>query len=189
MLVAIGSTNSAKVMGVQEVLSKSKRFSQAQLISVKTSSGVSDQPLSLSETTQGAKNRAEAAFKHSPQCLLGFGIESGLMEAPDTSSGYLLVSVCSIFNGSHHAIGLSTGFEIPPSLLELMLNHKKDLTQACLETGISKNAHIGSQEGLVGILTHNQIDRKEYSKQAVLTALAQYEFPDWYFLPELTIKR
>lgn len=179
MFVTVGSTNEAKILAVKEVLLDSVRFSKVRVIECSVSSDVSDQPISLQETIQGAKNRAKNAFKKC-DCTYSFGIESGLMEAPETSSGYLHVSACCIYNGINYHTGLSTGFEIPPQILELILNKKMDLSQACLHSGISSNNKIGSTEGLIGVLTRGKIDRKEYSKQAVIAAILQLENCEWY---------
>lgn len=179
-IIAVGSTNEAKVLAVKEVVMVSTFFSQAQVIPLSTQSRVSDQPLTLQETILGAKNRARDAFEKCVGCHYSFGIESGLMEAPETATGFLHVSVCSIHNGKRDFIGLSTGFELPPKILELLLVNKMDLTQACLQSGISQNAKIGSTDGLVGILTKGRVDRKEYSKQCVLSAILQLENSNWY---------
>jgi inosine/xanthosine triphosphatase len=184
MIIAIGSTNEAKVQAVKEVLKSSSHFEKAKVISLLISSGVSDQPLSLEETIQGAKNRAKNAFGKCDSCQYGFGIESGLMAAPGTSTGYLNISICCIYDGDSVHTGMSCGFEVPVQALELLIEKKMDLTQACLNTGITKNSNIGSTEGLIGILTKGKIDRKEYSKQCILLAIAQIEHADWY-LPQV----
>ena len=179
MVIAVGSTNEAKVLAVKEVLQDSPYFSKIKVVGLAAGSDISDQPISLQETIQGAKNRAKNAYN---QCLCkySFGIESGLMEASETSSGYLHVSACCIYDGINYYTGLSTGFEIPPQILELVLNKKMVLSQACLHSGISSNTKIGSTEGLIGILTRGKIDRKEYSKQCVIAAVLQLENYEWY---------
>jgi len=179
MIIAVGSTNKAKVLAVKEVLLDSVYFSKVKVIEFSVSSDVSDQPISLQETIQGAKNRAKNAFEKC-DCKYSFGIESGLMEASGTASGYLHVSACCIYDGINYHTGLSTGFEIPPQILELILNKKMDLSQACLHSGISSNTKIGSTEGLIGVLTKGKIDRKEYSKQCVIAAVLQLENYEWY---------
>lgn len=55
-----------------------------------------------------------------------------LMEAYETSTGFLHISICCIYDGENSYIGLSTGFELPPQILELILDKKMDLSQACL---------------------------------------------------------
>jgi|SRR5579872_1039434 len=180
MMIAVGSTNEAKVLAVKEIIKGSSDFSHAEVRSFSTHSDVSDQPRSLQETIQGAKNRARNAFEQCQACNYGFGIESGLMESQDVSTKYLHVSVCSIYDGVNYYTGLSTGFEIPPQILKLILNENMDLTQACLHSGISSNPKLGSMEGLIGILTRGRVNRKEYSKQCIAAALLQLENAHWY---------
>lgn len=186
IIIAVGSTNEAKVLAVKESLLDSPSFLHAKVISVATDSGVSDQPLSLQETIQGAKNRAKNAFNLCDSCKLGFGIESGLIEASDVSTGFLHTSACSIYDGKNYYTGLSTSFEVPPKILELVLDKKMDLTEACLEAKITSNVNIGSTDGLIGILTNGKIDRKKYSKECVIAAILQLENAQWYVDKEET---
>ncbi len=179
MIIAVGSTNQAKVLAVKEVLLDSPYFFTFKVVECQVGSDVSDQPISLQETIEGAKNRARNAFEKC-DCKYSFGIESGLMEAAETLSGYLHVSVCCIYDGNNYHTGLSTGFEIPPQILDLILHKKMDLSQACLHSAISSNIEIGSTEGLIGVLSKGKIDRKEYSKQCVIAAVLQLENYDWY---------
>lgn len=178
MIIAIGSTNNAKIRAVEEAVQNSIYFSNIKLISFAVRSDVSEQPLSLQETIQGAKNRSKNAF-YQCDCKYSFGIESGLMKA-ETSTGYLHVSACCIYDGNNYFTGLSSGFEIPLPILDLIFKKQMDLTQACLHSGISNNSKIGSTEGLIGVLTKGKIDRKEYSKQAITMAILQLENSDWF---------
>jgi len=179
MVIAVGSTNKAKILAVEESLLDSTCFSKVAVIALQVSSDVSDQPLTIQETIQGAKNRARNAFNQC-DCKYSFGIESGLIEAPETASGYLHVSVCCIYDGINYYTGLSTGFEIPHLILKLILDEKMTLSQACLHSGISNNTKIGSTEGLIGILTKGKIDRKKYSKECITAAILQLENEEWY---------
>jgi inosine/xanthosine triphosphatase len=180
MLVSIGSTNKAKILALEEVLKTYPRFAEVKIISVSVPSDISDQPLTLSETIEGAKNRAKNSFEACNHCQYGFGIESGIFEAPGTRTGFLHGSICAIYNGADFHIGLSTAFEVPPLILNLMRDQKMDLSQACLSSGISTNVKIGSEEGLIGILTQGRVDRKAYSKQCIIPALVQLEHAEWY---------
>lgn len=182
MMTAVGSTNEAKILAMKEALQDSPHFQNVNIIGLAVNSDVADQPISFQETIQGAKNRAKNAFEQC-ECGYSFGIESGLMTASETASGYLHISVCCIYNGKTYLTGLSTGFEIPPQILELILNKKMDLSQACLHAGISTNTNIGSTEGLIGILTKGKVDRKEYSKQCITAVTPQLGNGDWYKSP------
>lgn len=180
MLFVVGSVNSAKVSAVQEAVKEIACLGHATVVALPASSEVSDNPLSLDETIRGAKNRAKNAFKSYSGASHGIGIESGLMEAPGTATGSFNICICAIYDGKNWFTGLSCGFEVPPEILSFVKDRKMDLSQACLASGISSNPNIGSTEGLIGILTRGKVDRKEYSKQAVQTALIQLEHSSWY---------
>ena len=182
MIVVVGSTNEAKVFAVKEVIQESSFFPNAQVLSFSAISNVSEQPLTLEETMRGAKNRARDAFSKC-KCNWSFGIESGLMETSHATTGFLCISICSIFDGKNDFIGLSTGFELPPRILKLILDQKMDMNQACLHVGISQDVNLGSKEGLIGILTKGKVGRKEYSKQCIETAVLQLENSEWYQYP------
>ena len=139
-----------------------------------------EQPLSLEEIIQGAKNRAYNAFQASQPCSYSIGLESGLFKAPGTMTGFLEASICSIFDGTNHHIGMSCGFEIPPAILELVLTKKLNFSEACHHAKITEHAHLGSKEGLIGLLTKGKIDRKKYTKQSIITALIQLENASWH---------
>jgi inosine/xanthosine triphosphatase len=180
MIITVGSINPVKVKAVEEVIKKYARIADAQVLSFSVPSQVSEQPLSLKEIIQGAKNRARNAFNTPLLCNYGFGIESGLFEVPESRTGYLESCVCCIYDGVNYYIGLSCGFEIPPRILDLILNKGITLSVACYESGITNSENLGSEQGLIGILTEGKINRKEYTKQSIITALIQIQNSDWY---------
>ncbi|MBS0603666.1 MAG: inosine/xanthosine triphosphatase [Verrucomicrobia bacterium] len=180
MLIAIGSTNPVKVQAVEEVVRDYPQFAHAAFRSVSVPSEISEQPLSMEEIIRGAKNRAKNAFTSCEGCHYSFGIESGLFEAPGAQTGYLEACICCIYDGSNYHLGLSCGFEVPPKVLQHVLNDGMDLNQASNSAGISGNPKLGSAEGIIGILTKGRIQRKEYTKSCVTTAMIQLENADWY---------
>ncbi|MBI5346476.1 MAG: inosine/xanthosine triphosphatase [Chlamydiae bacterium] len=179
MIIAIGSKNKVKVEALEETLKTYPMFSKAKIISVDANSEISNQPLSLSETIQGAKNRAKNAFKNS-NCSYSFGIESGLMQVLESNSGYMEVAICSIFDGRNFSLGQSCSFELPQRLIDLMLNQKLSLQEACFNLKLTNNPKLGEAEGAIGVLTQGRILRKDYTKQAIITALIQLENSDLY---------
>lgn len=180
MTLALGSTNPIKIEALEEVIREYPDLSQATVVPYAVSSDVSEQPLSLEEMIRGAKNRAKKAFYANHRSTYGFGIESGLFEAPGAQSGFLEASICAIYDGSNHFIGLSCGFEVPPQILELVLQKKMDLSQACHHSGVTSDPKLGAGEGLIGLLTKGRIDRKKYTKQCITTALIQLENARFY---------
>lgn len=172
MKIKIGSVNGVKVDAVKEILQDYPHLKDAAIFAVEVLSGVADQPKSLEETIQGAMNRAKGTFK---DCDYSFGIESGLMAVPNTKTGFMDVCVCAIYEGKEYHLGLSSAWEAPKEVAGYMLNDGLDMNEAAYKAGLTKNRNVGSAEGLVGIMTKGRLTRKEYTKEAIRTALIHLE--------------
>jgi inosine/xanthosine triphosphatase len=172
MKIHIGSKNQIKIKAVEELLRDYPHLKDAEIFSFGATSGVSDQPKSLDESVRGAMNRAKEVFRGSTYSL---GIESGLMSVPNTKSGFMDVCVCAIYDGTEFHLGLSSAWEAPPHVTAYMLDEGLDMNDAAIKAGLTNNPHVGSAEGLVGILTKGRLDRKAYTKEAIRTALIHLE--------------
>lgn len=169
MKINVGSQNPVKISAVEEILKDYPHLSGAQVIGVKASSEVSDQPKSLEETVLGAKNRARNAFK---DCVFSIGLESGLFSVPHSKTGHMDTCICCIFDGKEYHFGMSSGWEFPKKeVLDLIFNNGLDMNQAMFEAGLTSKKNIGSEEGAISFFTKGRLDRKEYTKQALRTAL------------------
>ncbi len=177
MRIGVGSTNPVKVQAVRELALVYDLLRDADIISFDVASQVSDQPKSIGETVQGAKNRAKAAFEG---CDLGFGLESGFMEVPGTKTGMLDCGVCAIYDGKDFAIGISSAFECPPVVMKLVHEESLDLNQAFHKIGLTKDPKIGSSQGAVGLLTKGRIPRLEYTIQSIIMAMIHLENAELY---------
>lgn len=172
MKIIVASTNPQKIKAVSDLILKYDFLAKANIEGVNVNSGVSDQPKSLEETVQGAINRAKSTFNNTDY---SFGIESGLMKVPHTKNGIMDVCVCAIFDGENIHLGLSSAFEPPKKIVDLIHNKGMNMSDACLEAGLTNNPNLGSSEGLIGILTRGRLDRLAYTTQAVMTALIHLE--------------
>ncbi len=168
MKITVGSTNQVKVGAVRDMIAQYSILAGAEVVGVNVPSGISEQPKSLEETVRGAMNRAKAAFSDSD---LSFGIESGLMVVPYT---------CVIYDGTECHIGISSAFECPPKVVELVHGEGLDLNQAFFKAGITDNPKIGSANGAIGLLTKDRLTRGDYTKQAITMALIHLENPEMY---------
>jgi inosine/xanthosine triphosphatase len=177
MKIKIGSKNKAKVEALEEVLMDYDDLKNAEIISEEVESEVADQPKSLEETIRGAKNRARKIFE---DCEYSFGIESGLMEIPDSKDNFVDITVCVIYDGKKFSSGFSSCFECPKEISRLMLEEDLNMSEAALSAGLTKNPKIGSAEGLIGLLTKGRMTRKDYTKQAIVLALIQIENRELY---------
>lgn len=169
MKIVVGSKNPAKVEAVREILQDYPHLKDAEVEGIEVASGVPEQPRSIEEMTQGAVNRARAAFG---DCEYSIGLESGIMKIPHTKSGYLEGCVAVIFDGTDHHLGLSSGFESPDTeIVRLVIEEGYDFATAANMTGITNDPAIGKNQGVIGILTKGRLDRKAYTKEALRTAL------------------
>jgi len=173
MKIKVGTKNKAKLESVEEIIKEYPHLSDCIIEGLEVSSGVADQPRSLDETINGAMNRAKDSFV---DCDYSIGLESGWMSVPKTKSGYMDVCACAIYDGNEFYLGLSSAWEFPdPSITNLIINEGLDTTQAVNRIGLTNNTQIGSQEGVISILTKGRMNRKEYTKQALRTALIHLE--------------
>jgi inosine/xanthosine triphosphatase len=177
MKIGIGSTNPVKINAVKEIIPLYPFLVGAEVISVNAQSKVSEQPKSITETVQGAKNRALAAFQGHD---MGVGLESGLIEVPGTKTGMMDCGVCAIYDGMDYAIGVSSAFECPPKVMELVRSEGLDLNQAFFKAGLTTNPKVGSAEGAIGLLTKNRVTRLDYTKQSLVMAMIHLENAKFY---------
>tara|TARA_Y100000310_G_scaffold331173_1_gene404256 strand:- start:3362 stop:3904 length:543 start_codon:yes stop_codon:yes gene_type:complete len=174
MKINIGSMNRVKIDAVKEMIDDYTIFSRGhgwfEFCGIDVDSGVYKQPRSLEETLEGARNRATAAFEES-DCDYSFGIESGLMEVVNTKTGYMNTCACVVFDGKDYHTGLSSCFEYPQEVMDLVLREGLEINEAVHKLGLTNNPKIGSGEGFVSALTNGRLNRKNYVKQAIMMAL------------------
>ncbi|HEY4499651.1 MAG TPA: inosine/xanthosine triphosphatase [Candidatus Paceibacterota bacterium] len=177
MKINVGSKNNIKVSAVKEALDLYQDFKNAAVEGMSIQSAVSEQPKSMEETVRGALHRAKIVFQN---CDYSFGIESGLMQVPNTKTGYMDFTVCAIYDGQRFHLGLSPALECPPIVIQRVFADNLDLDGALHQSGITQNQDIGSAEGMIGLLTKGRITRKDYTKQAIMMAMIHLENKEYY---------
>ena len=177
MKIHVGSKNPVKIRAVQETCSEYPFLAEAEVIGVEVESGVSEQPKSIQETIQGAKNRALNSFK---DCDYSIGHESGLIKIPETKTGYMNIDFCIIYDGKDFHIGSSPLFEYPIEVIKLVLEHGLDISEAFLKAGLTQDEKIGVSVGAIGILTKGRLNRTDYTKHATRMALIHLENLELY---------
>jgi inosine/xanthosine triphosphatase len=177
MKINVGSKNDVKIKAVEEIFAEFSNFQPAKIFGVEVDSEVHKQPKNIEQTMQGAMNRAKNAFV---DCDLSVGLEGGLVEMSNTKSGYMNVTICAIYDGKRFHLGGSSLFELPKSLVDLIFGKKYEMSEAAKEAGFAHDTNLGKREGMIGVLTKGVLDRKGYSKQAVLTAVIQLLNPEHY---------
>lgn len=172
MKIKVGTHNPLKVRATRNVMEKI--YTNVDVEGIEVDSGVGDQPIGLDETIQGAVNRARNAFLDAD---LSVGIESGLLAAPHSITGYLDLQWCAIYDGERVTLGVSAGFEYPPVVVEEVLKGQEVGEVMDEVTGVEK---LGQKTGAVSILTKGLLDRTENTEQCVLMAMIPRMNSDLY---------
>ena len=131
-------------------------------------SDISDQPMSVDETYQGALNRIKNAKKLVEEADFYCGIEGGLEFFKDQCYAFAWIV---IDNGKTIGKARTGSFMLPPKVVELIeegmeLGHADDI--------VFGHSNSKQKQGSVGILTHDRLDRTGYYKHAVLLALIPF---------------
>ena len=170
-VVTVGSTNPVKLQAVQASFSAYFPKEDFHFQDRAAVSGVEAQPFSLDEIIQGAKNRAQLAVQASD---FGVGLEGGLFPCASSNSGYFEITACAIYDGQRFAVGLSSAFEHPQAVIDLVRQRGVTISTAYYLAGLTTNTCIGAAEGAIGLLSQGRLTRNEYSQQAVFCALVAY---------------
>ena len=161
MRVAVGSTNPSKVLAVKKAWIL---LGDAEVLGVKVSSGVREQPRSLKEVIIGARNRALNAL-NKINADYGVGIEAGFMEIPIYEEKVIDVQAAVIVDKEgYETIGFSPAFEVPSQAL----NYD---TLGKYMAKVTGRAKINEEIGAIGYLSLGTITRMELTYYAVIMAL------------------
>jgi len=177
MKIVVGTKNPSKIEALKEILKQYPDFCGSEISNKEVASGVSHQPLTLEETIEGAMKRAKNCFGN---CDYSVGLESGLMKVPETKTGYMDTTACAIYDGKNFHLGLSSCFEYPIKVTKYVLENNAELSDAFRDLGLTTKQKIGEEEGIIGVLTKGKYNRKEYTKEAIRTALIHLENKDLY---------
>lgn len=170
MKIIVGSTNPTKIDAVRKAVLLYSFLKNAEVAGITVASGVSDQPKTIEETIRGAVNRARNAYNN---CDYSIGLESGLHDFPVI--GYMDLTACIAYDGQRIYSGLSPAISLPQAVIDLVLEKNVNLNDASREAGLTSNQELGKNEGFVGVLTKNRINRLDYTMPAIIFALSAVE--------------
>ncbi len=167
--LVVASTNPVKT---QAALNGFQRMFPQEIFSavpLSVPSGVSNQPMSSSETLRGALNRADAARGLHPEADYWVGIEGGVEEAAGELAAFAWVAVLSATASGKARTGT---FFLPPRVAELV--------RQGIELGEADDIIFGAvnskqQNGAIGLLTGDVIDRAGLYEHAVVLALVGFK--------------
>jgi inosine/xanthosine triphosphatase len=136
---------------------------------VSVPSGVSGQPLSDEETLKGALNRANNAQNAVSDADFWVGIEGGIEEKQSEVEVFAWVVIKS---KQKYGKGRTGVFFLPPKIAEL-IKQGKELGEA--DDIIFGRSNSKQENGTVGILTDDVVDRTKYYTEAVIFALIPFK--------------
>ncbi|ABO35546.1 protein of unknown function DUF84 [Methanococcus maripaludis C5] len=161
-VVSVGSTNPVKVSAVEKAIAKT--VGNMLVTPSDVESGVPNQPNGFEETFKGAYNRAKGAFEK-VNSVYGIGIEAGMVEIGEKK---LDIHICVVYNGLDYSVGTSQGFQIPKEISD-KIDEGFECGSVTEETYGIKN--IGQKNGLIGVLSDDNILREELCINSVIMAM------------------
>ncbi len=172
--IIIASHNPVKVQATLRGFQR--RFPQEEFSIDRLSvpSGVSDQPSSDQETLAGAMNRATQASRLLPSADYWAGIEGGIQEWGEDMVAFAWVVVLSqALTGKGR-----TGTFFLPKEVRSLIRQGKELGEA--DDLVFQQVNSKQENGAVGLLTGDAIDRARLYEEAVILALIPFKNPGLY---------
>lgn len=171
--IVVASKNPVKLDAVLEGLSVFLH-EEIELLGVSVESGVSDQPMSDTETLLGAESRVKNTHDQFHGFDYYIGIEGGV---ENSSSGLMAFAWIVISNGKQIGKARTTTFMLPPRVAELV-HQGYELGDA--DDMVFAKSNSKQQNGAVGLLTNDAITRKILYLPAVQLAFIPFLNPELY---------
>jgi inosine/xanthosine triphosphatase len=172
--IVIASRNPVKVKAVVNGFQRMFPEEKFEIRQEEVPSGVSVQPMTDEETLSGAINRAKNAALRCPEGDYWVGIEGGITDDGKEMTAYAwIVVLTSGLTGRSR-----TGTFILPPAVATWIRQGLELGEADdLVFGLSNSKQ---ENGAIGILTGNVIDRAALYEHAVILALAPFKNESLY---------
>jgi len=170
--ISVGSQNPVKIAAVKN--SVKKIWADAEVVAVKVSPGVGEQPTSDDEALEGAANRAQESLQKTGSDL-GIGLEGFTV---DTEYGMFLSGwVVAVDRNGEMGIGGGGKLLLPEEVAGKIRKGR--------ELGPVMDEFVGDyntkqKQGAVGILTNNLVTRTDAFERCVIYALAKFFNSDYY---------
>lgn len=174
MKIVIASKNPVKINATLNGFKKMFPQETFEIESVSVPSGVSDQPLSDEETFNGALNRTNNVSNEVQDADFWVGIEGGIEEKQSEMEAFAWAVIKS---NNKYGKGRTGTFFLPPKIAEL-IKQGKELGEA--DDVVFGRNNSKQENGAVGILTDNVVDRTKYYTEAVVLALIPFKNVELY---------
>ena len=172
--VIIASKNPVKIQAAALGFQRLFPHEVFQFEGISVPSGVSDQPMSNTETLQGAMNRAENAQQEVPTADFWVGIEGGIEKMGTEMEAFAWIVVKTT-----EKVGKArTGSFFLPQRVVALVDAGKELGEA--DDIVFGDSNSKQKSGAVGLLTGDVIVRATYYAEAVVLALIPFNRPELY---------
>ena len=177
--IVVASQNPVKIEAVVNGFQRMFPSQEFIVQTVAVPSGVSPQPRSDAETLQGAINRTVEAAHRLPDADFWVGIEGGVDEM--IAGETVAFAWVAVRSSRQMGRGRTGTFYLPPAVTDL-LRQGKELGEA--DDIVFGRTNSKQENGAVGLLTGDVIDRAQLYEHAMILALIPFKNPGLY-LPEL----
>ena len=174
MKIIVASKNPVKIRAALKGFEKMFPKEKFAIEGISVPSGVPDQPTSDRESLNGALNRAKNASKAYLNADFWVGMEAATTESDGEMRSYSWVVVKS---KNKIGKGRTTTYILPEKIASLI---KQGMELGDADDLVFKKKNSKQENGSVGILTHNVIDRVEMYWPAVAMALIPFKNPELY---------
>ena len=167
--VVVASRNPVKLRSVAQGFGRMFPGTAFDLVAAAVPSGVGQQPMTDVETLFGAQTRAENAAAVLPEADFWVGIEGGLqsLDGEWTSFSWVVVR-------SHDKVGRGrSATYFLPAVVAALVQQGVELGEA--DDRVFGRSNSKQENGAVGILTGDVIDRTALYEQAVILALIPFK--------------
>ena len=173
-MIALASHNPVKIQATLNGFRRMFPGEEFVVEPVSVPSGVSDQPMSSAETLAGAANRATRAAEAVPYADFAAGIEGGVEEEEGGMAAFAWIVVVS---HGRRGIGRTGTFYLPPRVAGLL---REGMELGDADDVVFNRSNSKQDNGAVGILTGDVIDRVRLYEHAVILALVPFRNPTLY---------
>ncbi len=172
--IVVASKNPVKINAVAKAFEKVFPSLTVEITGVSVKSGVSDQPNNDLEALKGAYNRAQNAVSL-VKADFWVGIEGGVEDKDFGMEAFAWV----VIKGKNGKLGQGkTGIFYLPSQVAALIRQGKELGEA--DDIVFGKTNSKQENGAIGILTDNIIDRTSYYAEAVIYALIPFKNSQLY---------
>jgi len=173
--VVIASENPVKIEVAKQAFLSCFPNENFEYISVKSQSGIPDQPMGDEQTILGVKNRIEFIKSKYPEADYFVGQEGGLIDTGKEMHETAFVGIED--KNGFFALGKTASFLIPFKIAEFVRQGDELGTANDKVTGLVNSKQAG---GVISTITDGIIDRTKLYFQAAAIALSQVKHKEWY---------